>query len=95
MPCVAFDFAARESCLDGAGLEIHDIDGAGVCPSCGASVAKETTYDCCPQCGAHPFKMLRGMGMRIVELDGDSDDRHSLRFLFFRLLRQMRFVSIL
>lgn len=63
--------------------------------SCLAPDALRCIRFCGASVGAHPLKVLRGMGMRIVELDVGSDDRHSLRFLFFRLLRQMRFVSIL
>lgn len=66
---VAFEHAARGTCLAGAELEIRNINGAGECPACGASVAMETVYDCCPQCGAHPLRVLQGMEMRVAELD--------------------------
>jgi hydrogenase nickel incorporation protein HypA/HybF len=66
---IALDHAARNTCLDGARLEILCVDGAGECPVCGASVTMETSYDCCPQCGAHPLTVLRGTEMRVVELD--------------------------
>lgn len=66
---VALDHAARGTCLDGAGLAIHCVEGKGECPACSASVAMETSYDYCPQCGAYPLKVVRGMEMRVTELD--------------------------
>lgn len=66
---VALDHAARGTCLDGAVLEIHSVEGEGDCLTCGASAAMETTFDCCPRCGAHPLKVMQGMEMRVTELD--------------------------
>ena len=66
---VAFKHAARDTCVAGARVDIHCVPAEGECPACGAGVAMETCYDFCPQCGAHPLKVLRGMEMRVVELE--------------------------
>ncbi|MFY9327129.1 MAG: hydrogenase maturation nickel metallochaperone HypA [Georgfuchsia sp.] len=65
----AFEHVARETYLDGARLEIRCVNGAGECPDCRASVAMETTCDCYSQCGPYPLKVLRGLEMRVMELD--------------------------
>lgn len=66
---VALDHAAQDTCLEGARLEIRCIAAEGECPACCMKVAMETSWDVCPQCGAHPLKVLHGMEMRVVELD--------------------------
>ena len=66
---IALDHAARNTCLDGAKLEIFSVDGLGECPVCSVRVTMETSYDCCPQCGAHPLTVMRGAEMRVLELD--------------------------
>lgn len=66
---LALDIAAMSTCLDGAELEILAIAGEGECPVCRATVVMETAYVCCPQCGACPINIVRGMEMRVTELD--------------------------
>ena len=66
---VAFEHAARDTCLEGAKVEIHCVEAEGECPACGTRVAMETSYDFCPHCGAHSLKILRGTEMRVAELD--------------------------
>lgn len=65
----ALDHAGRGTCLDGTELQILSVAGEGECPVCGTRMALETTYDICPRCGSYPLKVLRGMEMRVTELD--------------------------
>lgn len=65
----ALHYAAQETCLDRAELEIAFVEGKGECRACGAEVSMETTYDICPRCGGHAIKVVRGLEMRVTELD--------------------------
>ena len=66
---VAFEHASRDTCVAGAKVEILSVKGEGECPACGARVAMETSYDCCPHCEVIPLKVLRGTEMRVAELE--------------------------
>ncbi|MCK9284090.1 MAG: hydrogenase maturation nickel metallochaperone HypA [Rhodocyclaceae bacterium] len=65
----AFESAAAGSCAAGAALEFLVVAGEGRCSGCGATAELETVYDPCPACGAHPMQVLRGMEMRVKDLD--------------------------
>lgn len=65
----AFEQARQGSCANGAVLEIHSVEGEGECLTCGKKMMIEQAYDVCPACGAAPLKILRGLEMRVTELD--------------------------
>jgi len=64
-----FEAVMRDSIADGAQLDIIALPGSGWCAHCAATVAMETSYDACPQCGAYHLKIISGTEMRVKELE--------------------------
>jgi hydrogenase nickel incorporation protein HypA/HybF len=54
-----FDIVAQGTALEGAALEIHEIEGLARCETCGLEFEAETLFDPCP-CGSVRWKRLRG-----------------------------------
>ena len=54
---------------DGARLVIIDVPGAGCCLSCGRTVAMESLFGDCPDCGSHRLQATAGTEMRIREME--------------------------
>lgn len=65
----AFEVASTGTCAEGARLEILTLDGEGTCSACGISAPMETGYELCPQCRTHPLRVVRGMEMRVKDID--------------------------
>lgn len=65
-----FDMVAQGTALDGAVLEIREIDGLARCNACGAEFAAAAHYTPCP-CGSHDSTPLRGgeLNIRTMELE--------------------------
>jgi len=54
-----FDIVAQGTALEGASLEIIEIDGLARCEACGLEFEAETLFDPCP-CGSVRSTRLRG-----------------------------------
>ena len=65
----AFEAVARNTCAEGARLDILPVAGEGECPACGLRAAMETGYDLCPRCEIRPLTVRRGMEVRVKDLD--------------------------
>lgn len=69
----SFDVVARATCLEGAVLEIRDIDGRGRCRGCGVEFATPTLFTPCV-CGSRDVERLAGEELKVREFEYDSDD---------------------
>lgn len=55
-----FSAAARGTSVEGAGLEIDEREGAGVCEACGERFAVEGYHARCPACGQYRVRIVAG-----------------------------------
>lgn len=64
-----FDVVTAGTALEGAKLEICEIEGRARCESCGAEFATATLFALCP-CGSHRLTRLSGeeLNVRSIEL---------------------------
>lgn len=62
-----FDVVSRGTLLEGAALEIEEIDGTGECRTCGTHVTLEHLYGHCP-CGSHDLIRLTGEELLVKEM---------------------------
>lgn len=63
-----FDTVAQGTALDGAELEIREIDGRARCLSCGAVFATPTLYTPCG-CGSRASERLAGEELNIKSIE--------------------------
>ena len=65
-----FEAVAQGTPLEGATLDIKEIDGRGACSVCGAEFAMPTLYTPCP-CGARCSARLSGeeLNVKTMELE--------------------------
>src|SRR5579863_9294132 len=59
-----FDVVTRDTLLQGATLEIHEIEGRARCLTCGAEFETATLFTPCP-CGSRHVERLRGEELNI------------------------------
>jgi len=64
----SFDVVSKGSCLEGARLEISDIEGRGHCRTCGADFATPHLYTPCP-CGSRDVKRIAGEDLNVREFE--------------------------
>lgn len=65
-----FDMVAQGTAIEGAVLEIREIEGRARCGACGAEFATPAHYTRCP-CGSHDTTRLRGdeLNIKTMELE--------------------------
>ncbi|HEX3903383.1 MAG TPA: hydrogenase maturation nickel metallochaperone HypA [Polyangia bacterium] len=63
-----FDLCTRGTALEGATLEIDEVDGHGRCRQCGGELAMTTFLDLCP-CGSADLEVLTGNELRIKNVE--------------------------
>jgi hydrogenase nickel incorporation protein HypA/HybF len=63
-----FDVAAKDTPLEGATLDIHEIEGHGRCLACGAEFAMPAIYTPCP-CGSRSSVRLRGEELKVKTME--------------------------
>src|SRR6201996_686586 len=63
-----FDEVARGTALDGAVLDIREIDGRARCDACHTEFATDTLFTPCP-CGSRQVTRLRGEEMNIKSME--------------------------
>lgn len=64
-----FDAVTRGSIAGEAALEFIDVPGSGGCLDCGRTVALETVYGPCPECGSYRVQASTGTEMRVREIE--------------------------
>jgi hydrogenase nickel incorporation protein HypA/HybF len=68
-----FDQVALGTALDGAALDIREIDGRGRCQNCGGEFAKPALFTPCP-CGSRQTKLLAGEELLIKSMELEEFD---------------------
>ena len=63
-----FDLAAQGTALEGASLEIREIEARARCSVCGNEFIQDTLYMPCP-CGAHDFERVSGEELLVREYE--------------------------
>jgi len=63
-----FDTVAQGTAIEGAKLDIVEIDGWARCETCGAEVATPTLFAACP-CGSRRLVRLRGEELNIKSME--------------------------
>jgi hydrogenase nickel incorporation protein HypA/HybF len=63
-----FDVVAKGTVLDGAVLDIQEIDGAARCRACGVEFATPTLFAPCA-CGSRDIIRLRGEELKIKTME--------------------------
>lgn len=63
-----FDICSKDTVLEGANLEIEEIDGMGRCDSCGAEFGIDQPFGQC-DCGSRYIHCIAGQEMKIKEME--------------------------
>jgi hydrogenase nickel incorporation protein HypA/HybF len=63
-----FPIAAEGTVLEGAALDIREIEGKARCAVCATEFAMPTLYTACP-CGARKFQRLQGEELKIKTME--------------------------
>ena len=63
-----FDIVARGTALDGATLEIREIEGRARCRTCGAELAVASLFAACG-CGARDLELVRGEELKVKTME--------------------------
>ena len=63
-----FDIVAAGTALEGASLDIREIEGRGRCESCGSEFATETLFAVCA-CGSHRWKLTQGEELNVKSME--------------------------
>jgi hydrogenase nickel incorporation protein HypA/HybF len=64
-----FDLCAQGTTVQGARLDIVDIDGLGRCSACGAQHRLEFPLGRCPSCHAPTLAIVAGEELKIREME--------------------------
>jgi hydrogenase nickel incorporation protein HypA/HybF len=68
-----FEVVARHTELDGATLDIREVDGHARCLACGAEFAATTLYEPCA-CGSRRLLLLKGEELKIKTMELEEVD---------------------
>jgi hydrogenase nickel incorporation protein HypA/HybF len=63
-----FDVATENTPLQGAALEIIEVEARARCRACGETFVQETLWATCA-CGAQEYERLSGDGLRVKEYE--------------------------
>ena len=63
-----FDLATQGTALEGASLEIREIEARARCAACGNEFVQHMLYMACP-CGARDFKRISGDELLVKEYE--------------------------
>jgi hydrogenase nickel incorporation protein HypA/HybF len=67
-----FDIVATGTALEGARLEIIEVEAWARCRACGEDFARETLWTACP-CGARDFEPRAGQELLVKDYEVDAD----------------------
>lgn len=67
----AFDIVSEGTCLQGARLDIRDIDGVGHCRQCHADFPTPTLFTPCA-CGCRDIERVTGEELKVREFEFDT-----------------------
>ena len=69
-----FDVVARGTCVEGARLDIHDIEGRGRCRVCRVEFVTPALFTPCI-CGSRDVERVAGEELKVREFEYDTEDR--------------------
>ena len=64
----AFDLCTKQTVVEGARLEIREVEGLGACRQCDREVALSAPFGVCP-CGSPELVIVRGRELRLLEVE--------------------------
>lgn len=67
-----FETVAQGTVLEGATLEIRQIEGRARCNACGSEFPADTLFTPCP-CGSRQFKRLQGEELNIKSMELETE----------------------
>ena len=67
-----FDICAQGTPLDGATLQIIDVEGRGRCSACGAQPVMTMPLGRCPTCHEPTLRIVAGTELKIKEMEVES-----------------------
>ena len=67
-----FDICAKGTPLDGATLQIVDVEGRGLCTACGAEPLMTMPLGRCPACREPSLRIVAGTELKIKEMEVES-----------------------
>ncbi len=68
----SFDVVADGTCLEGARLDIRDVEGLGRCRQCGVEFATPALYTPCA-CGCRDVERVAGEELKVREFEFDTE----------------------
>jgi hydrogenase nickel incorporation protein HypA/HybF len=68
-----FDVVARGTCVEGAQLDISDIEGLGRCRACHAEFATPALFTPCA-CGSRDVERISGEELKVRQFEYDTED---------------------
>ena len=70
----SFDIVAQGTCIEGAQLDIRDIDGRGRCRACQAEFVTPALFTPCT-CGSRDVERVAGEELKVREFEFETDAR--------------------
>lgn len=67
----AFDVCSQGTLVEGARLEIRQIEGRGQCLDCTRQAVIRTLTHVCPHCGSLALETIQGQEMKFTEMEID------------------------
>ncbi len=67
-----FDICAKGTPLEGATLQIVDIEGQGLCAACGAEPVMTMPLGRCPLCRQPSLRIVAGTELKIKDMEVES-----------------------
>jgi len=64
-----FDICAKDTPLEGATLQIIDVEGRGLCDACGAEPVMTMPLGRCPMCSEPRLRIVAGTELKIKEME--------------------------
>lgn len=68
-----FEAAACNTPVEGAKLQIHELDGRGNCLACGHSFSVDSLLAQCPQCEGYMVETVQGRELKVLSLTVDEE----------------------
>jgi hydrogenase nickel incorporation protein HypA/HybF len=70
--CFCFDICTQGTALEGATLQIVDVEGRGQCSACGAEPVMTVPLGRCPACHQPSLRLVAGTELKIKEMEVES-----------------------
>jgi hydrogenase nickel incorporation protein HypA/HybF len=64
-------FAGKGTAVEGAEVQMHEVQGRARCPECGLEFAVDEIVFLCPRCERVGGEIVAGQELRVTELEGE------------------------